>query len=64
MHGCCLEGGGGFSVRGPTWSPDGTRILLLGESGDQILMIDPTTGERTRGAVPFAAAIAWRPAQP
>lgn len=60
LAGCCRIGGGGFAAQGPEWSPDGTRILLLGGSGARLEVIDPDTGKATSGAVAFGP-IAWQP---
>lgn len=57
---CCRIGGGGFPVQGPEWSPDGTRILLLGGSGVPFVVIDPSTAEQATGARAWGP-IAWRP---
>ena len=60
IEGCCRIGGAGFPAQGPKWSPDGTRILLLGGSGANLEVIDPETGDSTSGAMAFGP-IAWQP---
>ncbi|MDP9299516.1 MAG: hypothetical protein M3P43_01235 [Actinomycetota bacterium] len=66
--GCCLEAGGGFSVQGPEWSPDGTQIFLTGGTGGSLEVIDAATGEsslvpdrKSPRGISASGPIAWQP---
>ena len=61
VHGCCMFAGGLLAVQGPEWSPDGTQILILGESGTRPEVIDAATTERSFVVEKAFGAIAWQP---
>jgi len=59
---CCLVGGAGFGFQGPKWSPDGTRILVMGGTGASLDLIDAETGEGfSISGRKVSGAIAWQP---
>jgi Tol biopolymer transport system component len=59
---CCMDGGAGYGVQGPVWSPDGAQILVFQGTGGGLQLIDPRSGEAfeidTRKPT---GPIAWQP---